>query len=334
MNNPTPVPPWLRPGLSRSLEFLPEAVVREMGSQLPGGFKKRPAILDQWRRMARGFQEVPADFLDTLRTSLPIFDLLQVLDPLHLELWLPHLAPLAGPDLLAVALWLDQRPEVAALAQPELLALPSLPAEEAQRQWRRMVENRFLLPAGVPPTPPPPAVAPATAAAIQPPPADAEQELARTRKWLADARRQLAEAQSRHQVEVKALRQQHQAEVQTLAGQRDALDARLRGIEADCARQIREGVDQGLNARLRPWHARAVAVEEQAGAAEPARARLLHELRAALERQRQADRHQANLARLREDLQRLLDLRDHVQWARAESLHPLGDWPALVARLE
>lgn len=334
MNAPTPVPPWLRPGLSRALDFLPEAVIREMGSQLPGGFKKRQAILDQWRRMARGFQEVPVDFLDTLRTSLPIFDLLQVLDPLHLELWLPNLAPLAGPDLLAVALWLDQRPEVAALARPELLALPVPPAEEAKTQWRRIVENQFLLPAGITPPPPPPAVSPPPTTSTQPPPANAEPELERTRKWLADARRQLAEAQARHHSELKALRQQHQAEVQSLAGQRDALDARLREIEADGARQIREGVQQGLHARLRPWHARAVALEEHAGTAEPARDRLLHELRAALERQRQADRHQANLARLREDLQRLLDLRDHVQWARSESLHPLGDWPAMVARLE
>jgi hypothetical protein len=57
-------------------------------------------------------------------------------------------------------------------------------------------------------------------------------------------------------------------------------------------------------------------------------------LRGALERQRQADRHQGNRAQLRRELEVLAELKAQSQTAAGEALHPLGEWSALLRRAE
>lgn len=336
---PVQVPHWLRPALAVAVEQLPTAVIRELGQQIPGGFTRREAILEAWKRQPRRLQILEARLREQLRAALPVCRILPAIDAACLVQHLSLLARLAGPEILAVALWIDRRAEVAALATPEVLtpANPDTAPEVDRAQWLELIRESFLSPLGVDIPP----AAPAAPGPSHPPDTVAsgadesvERELELARKRLALARKQLSETTTAHQKELAHLRATHETEVATHVSRSSELEARLREMESEFARKVRDEVAQALDARVRPWFPRVVALEEADELAAGPVEKLAADLRAALDQQRRADRHQANHARLRERLGELLELRDQVQWARAESLQPLPNWPALMTRLD
>lgn len=338
---PVEVPDWLRPAVAVAVEQLPNAVIREIGQQIPGGFTRRETILEAWKRHARGFHRLEPGLCDHLRLALPACRVLRLIEPAWTSSFLRPLGRLVGPEILAVALWLDHRPAVAALATPEVLtpAHPDTTVGDARGQWLELVRGFLLSPLGADFTPAASA-APASGSSHAPNTGTSSdgdsdgQELELARKRLAQARKQLSETTTAHQKELAHLRAAHETEVATLASRSSELEARLREMESEFARRVRDEVAQALDARVRPWFSRVVALEEADETAAGAMEKLAADLRAALDQQRRADRHQANHARLRERLGELLELRDQVQWARAESLQPLPNWPALLSRLD
>lgn len=326
--SPIPVPEWLRPGLMRSLDCLPDTFVRNIGLGFPGGFTKRDAILRQWKLLTNGFPEVSGELCDAIRAHLPVYQVTRALEGRYLVVSLGCLAGLVGTDLLCVALWLDLRPDVQALARPETLADPGMPTSGAKATWTEWITKDFLAPFGLKP-------ADSSGSGSKSP--DGQQssvhQLARTQKWLEDCQKRLSEAQARHISEMEKLRKESESEIRGLTESRDAVLGRLSELETRFLQTLRGEMDSVLGAQLRPWYARVVAVEEQVDSSSTAVGKLVGEINGALERQRHQDRHQANLSRLRDDLHTLSELRDKIQLSRSESLHPLREWPALEERV-
>jgi hypothetical protein len=279
--------------------------------------------------MANGFPEISQELCDSIREHLPVYQVTRALNASYLATVLRCLSGITGADLVCVALWLDLRPDVQTLAQPEVLSDPSMSKADAESVWMKHLAHDFLVPFDL--------KGPDAAGSAIGEGKNSHftnQELARTQKWLDDCKKRLSEAQSRHQTEMAALREQHAAEVQSLSESRDAVLARSAELESKFIQELRGEVDTVLGAQLRPWYARVVALEDQVDSSETVIGKLLGEINGALERQRRHDRHQANLSRLRDDLNSLSELQDRVQFARSESLHPLKEWPALAQRLE
>ena len=326
---PTPVPEWLRPGLMRSLECLPDTLIRSIGRGFAGGFTKREAILRQWKQITNGFPEISLELCESIREHLPVYQVTRALSPPYLVISLRCLSGIAGSDLVCVALWLDLRPDVHGLAQPEVLFDHGMPKDDAKKVWLKWLVHEFLEPFDLKASD-----AEGTAIKQSKDSHSKNQELARTQKWLDDGKKRLSEAQSQHQSEMTALRAQHEAEIRSLTESRDAVLARSTELESQFIHELRGEVDTVLGAQLRPWYARVVALEDQVDSSETVIGKLLGEINGALERQRRHDRHQSNLSRLRDDLNTLSEMQDRVQFSRSESLHPLKEWPALAQRLE
>jgi len=299
----------------RSLECLPDTFIRSIGREFAGGFTKREAILRQWKQLTNGFPEISQELSESIREHLPVFQVTRALTAPYLIISLRCLSGIAGSDLVCVALWLDLRPDVHGLAQPEVLTDPGMPKDEAKRVWLNWLVQEFLAPFDM--------KAPDAEGSAITQSQDSQstnQELVRAQKWLDDGRKRLSEAQSRHQSEMAALRAQHGAEVRNLTESRDAVLARSAELESKFVQELRGEVDTVLGAQLRPWYARVVALEDQVESSETVIGKLLGEINGALERQRRQDRHQANFSRLRDDLNTLSELQDRVHFSQSESL--------------
>lgn len=335
MNPPTEsldVPEWLRPAMGIIGEHLPEECVREMGKQMLGSFTKRVAILAQWRRLMMGNVRLPPDLAEILRSSMAPCRVLAQLDPSVIPGWIDPLMHSIGPEAAVVALWLDPRPAVSALAKPELLARVAAKSEDGYEAWREWVGLILLEPFGVPMAKAP--AVPSPVAASPSPGANDAAELEKHRKWLKDARAQLASETQAHQKLVRELRDQASAREAALVAERDAAKKELQSLRSEYVTKVQQEVKAALDAQVRPWLARAVATEAASDAAAPEFDRIAGELRGALERQRQADRHQGNRAQLRRELETLAELKEQARLAAGEALQPLGEWPALLRRAE
>jgi hypothetical protein len=198
------VPEWLRPAMGVIGEHLPEDCVREMGRHMLGGFTKRAAILAQWRRLISGNVRLSPDLVVTLRLSMAPCLVLEQLDPAMIPTWIDALMSAVGPEATVVSLWLDPRPAVSALAKPELLTRVVIKADDREAAWRQFVSMGFLQPMGMEMGTPVPAssvpeAVPATGARDS-------VDLEKHRKWLKDARAQLAAEVQAHQKTVREMR--------------------------------------------------------------------------------------------------------------------------------
>ena len=335
MNPPTEsldVPEWLRPAMGVIGEHLPEDCVREMGRQMLGGFTKRAAILAQWRRLISGNVRLSPDLVVTLRLSMAPCRVLVQLDPAMIPTWIDALMSAVGPEATVVSLWLDPRPTVSALAKPELLTRVIVKADDREAAWRRFVSMGFLEPMGMERVSP--VAAPSAAPAVGALAANDSVDLEKHRKWLKDARSQLATEVQAHQKTVREMREQSAAREAALVVERDAVKKELQELRSGYVTKVQQEVKAALDAQVRPWLARAVATEAASDSSAPEFDRIAGELRGALERQRQADRHQGNRAMLRRELEVLAELKAQAQMAAGEAIQPLGEWAALLRRAE
>jgi hypothetical protein len=268
----------------------------------------------------------------TLRLSMAPCLVLEQLDPAMIPTWIDALMSAVGPESTVVSLWLDPRPAVSALAKPELLTRVVIKADDREAAWRQFVSMGFLQPMGMEMGPPVPAssvpeAVPATGARDS-------VDLEKHRKWLKDARAQLAAEVQAHQKTVREMREQAAAREAALAAERDTATKELQELRSGYVTKVQRELKAALDAQVRPWLARAVATEAASDSSAPEFDRIAGELRGALERQRQADRHQGNRTLLRRELEVLEELKAQAQVAAGEAIQPLGEWAALLRRAE
>lgn len=324
------------------MDELPESCVREIGRHLTGGFTKRVAIVAQWRRVGAGNLRIPPALAVQMRDGLAAGRFFQRLDPAEIPVWIPPMLDLAGVDAVAVSLWLDPRPAVSALAQPGLAERMASEPEPARKRWQALIEACFLEPFGVMTagdagaglaanvgtTPAPPAIPAAPAATTEP------SELEHLRKRAKEARAQLEAVQQAHQRETREVRERHQADVAAREKELAATRTELAELRSRFVTQLREELARALDAQMRPWLPRTIEFEGSVDAAAPEFDRLLAEVESAFVRQQQSDRHHGNRTRLRRELERLAESRERARLAAGDALQPLGEWAALIRRLD
>ena len=327
-------PDWLRPALAKMVDDLPDATLHELGNLMRGGFTKRAAIAERWRQLAGSNLVITPAIADVLRRGFALSHVLQHLDPAVVSLWIKPLSTTVDPAALTVALWLDPRPAVAALAVQE--RLKSTPPDPAlgPRPWRALVQSILIAPLekGAPPEPGPEPVPP-TPAPVQPQP-QVQVDLDRHRKWLKEARDKLSAATHAHQAELRTLTTTHQSALAKLESQLAECRSEIARLQSEAGTRIRQEVSTALDVQVRPWLNHVVEVERETNNATPEYERLLNEIQRAIDRQQLADRHAGNRTRLRNEHQHLLQLRERARNAASDALEPLSDWPALIRQLD
>ena len=334
--SPQEIPEWLRPAMGRIVDALPESCIREIGRHLTGGFTKRPAIIAQWRRVVSGHLRLPTALAGQMREGLAAGQFFQRLDPAEIPAWIPAVLDLAGADAVAVSLWLDPRPSVAALAPSALADRIASEPEAAVGRWQARVHTCFLDPFGVPaaaeaggrPTTPHDASRPTPVV-----PAESV-ELEHLRKRTKEARAQVEATQQAHQRETREARERHQMELAAREKELASTRAELSALRSRYVIQLRDELASALDAQMRPWLPRAIEFEGHVDAATPEFDRLMAEVESAVVRQQQSDRHHGNRSRLRQEVQRLVEFRERARVAAGDALQPLGEWSPLIRRLD
>ncbi len=331
------VPDWLRPALAGIVDDLPDAAVQELGNLMRGGFTKRAAIADRWRQLAGSNLVVTPGIADVLRHGLAVCRVLQHLDPATLAPWIKPLSASVDPATLTVALWLDLRPAVAALATQDRLKSITPDPSPGPRLWRALVQSVLIAPLEkadkLSPPEPGPEPAPTTPTPVH---ADPQilTDLERHRKWLKEARDKLSAATQTHQAELRTLHASHRSDLAQLHSQLAECRTEVARLQSDAGTRIRQEVSTALDAQVRPWLARVVEAEREINEAAPEFERLLSGIERALDRQQLADRHAGNRTRLRNELDQLTQLRERARNAASDALEPLADWPALIRQLD
>lgn len=322
------VPEWLRPAFADALQSLPKEWLLRWGSLLPGGFRKTPQILSALRDHTRQHALLPEDWVAIFGAEHPACQTLRSLDSKWIQSAFADLLDAMGPSSMAFALWMDERPDLSKLALPSLVKVPPAPPETRGKNWAKLVHRVLLQPFHLHPPEAPQSLAAPAAISQSTGPHPAEQHL---KNRLKELERKLAESLEQRRREQRA----HEESVATLKQDLSAaLDARAQ-LENDFNRRLREETDRAVAAHVRPWLARAVAMEEAVDAATAAGVdELIAQSTAALDRQSRVDRQQSHHQRLRSELRRLQEMRESVQIALSGTLHPLSEWPALQARLD
>jgi hypothetical protein len=334
MPAPQEIPEWLRPAMGRIVDVLPESCIREIGRHLTGGFTKRSAIVAQWRRVVSGNLRIPTWLAGQMREGLAPGRFFQRLDPAEIPYWIAPVLDLAGGDAVAVSLWLDPRTSVSALAQSALAERIAPELDAAVKRWQASVHACFLEPFGVPAARELPAPPAATSESPTPAVPAESVELEHLRKRTKEARAQLDAANQVHQREIREARERHQAELAAREKELASTRIELSALRSRYVTQLQEELASALDAQMRPWLPRAIELESQAAAVAPEFDRLMAEASSAFVRQQQSDRHQGNRTRLRQELERLAECRERARVAAGDALQPLGEWAALIRRLD
>ena len=336
MSTPTDrisVPEWLRRHLAVVIDHLPGNYLAAVGDTFPGSFTKREAIIARLRQDTGNFAQISTYLRDCLHAALPARrllkslaedDLLAALEPLHLQV---------GTSQLVVALWIDSREAVHQLPTAERFPdiLPPAASPSDVGPWEAWVYAHFLHPVGIPHRAPPGLPSPP----IDPPPTeDSNEGNEQLRRRLKETQARLRVAQQDAAREKESLIQEHQTEIAALTGQRDAAQTALTQLQTEFQRQLRKETEQAVSAQVRPWLARAIAIDEGIQEAGPEFANLKQAVGKALENQRNADRHAGNLIQIRQELEELEQLREKALLASEATLHPISEWKKLHTRLD
>lgn len=330
MNPDREVPEWLRPAVGEAVDALPVALIRGLAAGLPGGLTKPDAMRAAWKRTLKGFHHLPDWLAEALRECLAPATVLRMLEAGSIPDLLPLLRGVADRSQLAVALWLDPRPEVHALATPHSGNAPAVGTPASRKPWVEFVEKAFLQRLGCSLKDSASwAEAEAGSAAPQPPadPPRARQELDRLRKHLEDARhrhvREKADLEARNAAEKANAAEQ----IRKLEAEREDLRKATHRLQADFQQAVHAEADRVLDARLNQWLREAETEEVELRNATPAFEELLRQADQALQRQAEADRRHGNRAQLRRQLQQLRERLEALDQAAVEALDPQ---PALV----
>jgi hypothetical protein len=320
------VPDWLRPAVAVAVDDLPGDKIRALSAGMPGGFTKLEAIREAWKRSMRGFRAMPEVLTEALSESLGAAEVLGRLSYARVLVALPVLLSLCGRERVAVALWVDLRLEVQALATPGLLETETIPVEMARAMWLDQVESGFLLPVGCRfPQPP-----------VAPLPAMAGSDVGNA-EILERARKKLVEVRERHAAEVREGKARHQAEMAEVGErlrraeeERDRARQVLQELQGRYRADLQQAMQDAENARWAHWFSRAEAEASAMGGLQPGIEELIRQADQALERQAEADRRQGQRTELRRQVAMLRDRRDRLEAAALESLSPL---PALASSI-
>lgn len=163
-----------------------------------------------------------------------------------------------------------------------------------------------------------------------------ERELKQERGHAAKAREAL-EAQIA-QLEAKRDALQKQAErvrkdADSAGASQRTAESELAELRATLDRRVREGVESELDARRRPWIAKAEARDEEVARSNDNGAELLARVQQELAKQEQHDRHHGNRAQLEELLRQLQSAQVRLETARQQALHPLASLDGLAEDL-
>ena len=324
------VPDRVRPHLAPLLDRLPGWYLDQTAKAWPGGFTRRPAILQRLRQNLGDLHQVPGHLLLALSDCLAIPRFLPLLAPEGAKLAVDFMVLQWGPAETAVALWLDPREEIQQLhplIEAATLALP--PPEGAPAPWSEWIVSQFLDPVDITqpraksqPSPSAQGTAPDPETA-----AKAEAKLRETRERLRETERTAAR-------ERRELTESHRAELAAVASERDAARSELAALRTQVQQRHAEDLQAAIGERTRPWLARAIALEEAATDSRPEFERLQEDFGLVAAQQLHADRHSGNLVRIREELAELERLREQGQVASEATLHPVPEWRRLLERLD
>ncbi len=309
------VPEWLRPEVVAATQRLPTSVLRVLGKHFKGGFRDPALIVQRLALQTQGFAWLPRFLVDALRDIHPTAPVVNALGLETLRRELPALCAAAGPGPVALALWLDRRPEWSALATPDLMSKPAPdPGASSRAAWETFVRIHILAPTGMAlPT----LAGPGEANVLT---GEKAEEL---RRRVREAEQDLARERTARRDEVRALNETVAGLNQRVA---DAAAAAERS-QAAWERRIAEAIACDRLERMKPWMARAIAVEEAIAGMEASQSleQVVAQSRLALQRQSASDRHAANVARLRDEVRLLEAQRDEVRLALECALHRCPD---------
>lgn len=318
------VPEWLRPEVAAAARRVPTSVLRVLGKHFKGGFHRPSLIVQRLALQTQGFAWLPRFLMDVLRDINETAPVVNALGLETLRRELPSLCAAAGPGPVALALWLDRRPEWSALATPDLMSQPALDSGAPFRAaWETFVRIHILAPTGMAlPT----MAEPSEAHALTP---EKAEEL---RRRVREAEQDLARERTARRDEVRALNEKVAGLNQRLA---DAAAAMERS-QAVLERRIAEAIACDRLERMKPWMARAIAVEESIEALDGSQSleHVVARARAALHRQSASDPHAANVARLRDEVRLLEAQRDEVRLALECALHRSPDLEEALRQLD
>lgn len=318
------VPEWLRPEVAAAAQRVPTSVLRALGEHFKGGFHRPSLIVQRLALQTQGFAWLPRFLVDVLRDINETAPVVNALGLETLRRELPSLCAAAGPGPVALALWLDRRPEWQALATPDLLAKPAPdPGAPSRAAWETFVRIYILAPTGM--------AAPAT-----PGPAGAHaltgEKAEELRRRVREAEQDLARERATRRDEVRALNETVAGLNQRLADAAAAMERSQAALE----RRIAEAIACDRLERMKPWMARAIAVEESIEALDGSQSleHVVERARAALHRQSASDPHAANVARLRDEVRLLEAQRDEVRLALECALHRSPDLEEALRQLD
>ena len=318
-----PVPEWLRPHVAEALRKAPAKLHRLLGEQCNGSFSKTDAILARFSMMTHGHEWLPDFVVGVLREGMPLRALVRALEVETLKARLADLCGAAGAGRMALALWLDPRPEVKGLATAEWAANTAQPDDTTRAPWAAFAEHTFMGSLGVP------------AWSARNVPGATVESCARTE----ELRRRVREAEDAMARERSARREEGRllhAEVEEWKGRVARMTAEREALEAGIARRVSEAVEADRAARMTPWLARAMEVEDlvEAGASEAGLPGLLERARSAVRRHEAMDPHGANVARLRAEMRVIEEQRDEARMAVESALHRCPELEEVIRRLD
>lgn len=328
------VPEWLRPAIGTAVQELPVKVLRSLGADLAGSFTKPEAIRDAIERLHKGFTEVPGWLEEVLKAHSAASRTLGMLSPGAVLLALPPLRGLVASGQVDLALWLDSREEVRALAKPDdpADALPTAADSDRGQAWRSFVEGCLLAPHGCSLSAPtsganggtPDAGAPASASA---------RDLERAHQHLRDANRRHGEEKRAWEARLAEIRKEHAQAEHDLRASLDAAEKRVSALQKQLHSQVRKEVQEVTDARLGAWFQVAVAEQEFLERSGPPTQDLLAIADQALKQQEETDRRHGNRAELRRRLEALRQRRDRLEQAQVEAFRPLSSIAGVLRRL-
>jgi predicted RNA-binding protein with PIN domain len=325
------VPEGLRPAVANAVDDLPAETVRLLAADIPGGFTKIDAIRTAWKRTMKGFQRMPDWLAQELRGCLGPSSALGLLDAGRIPEVLPLLREVTGADRVSVALWLDSRAEVQALAQAAPGEPPASAEPGSRRRWVDFVECHLLRPLGCSWKDSSAWLAAEAARPTPAEPASPKPELDRLRKQLEEAR--LRFAREKAELESRAVAERTAAAdlARKLETERDVLHREIQRLQADFHQAVRREAREALDARIGHWLHQAETEAADLADATPAFEDLVRHVDQTLQRQAEVDRRQGNRAQLRRQLEQLRQRLDALDAATVEALDPL---PALVRTRE
>lgn len=343
----TALTPTCETEVQRLVALIPDAELAAFAAAEPGflqgGFRlgNAPALRARVTQLLVSQAPVSDALRQLVARRACVRTLTGLLSPTALADSRQALAALLGADVLTVALLLDERPDVRALAEGWLSASKpflTVEASVAQRQLREQFDGLAEL-LGADTTNGAPASRTAWHAQkeqLELRVRDLQDEnrrlrgsddrLANASRKLAAAEKDLAACRAKQEAADRALREAN--------GERERLAVELARETTRRNERLTAALDVALATEFFGWLGQARAVEQEATRPDDAQADLLARAERALRRQSEVDRHSGNRFALEERLDQLREARRRAASALRAALRPTSELKAVEDELE